>query len=107
MYLLFIQSVSYILVLGVSIYIYIHTYIYYITEVNYAINRIHEKAFRSALSIQIKKTFPLTNYLLRITFSRYLFVLVALMALWFIFPMMAFMLLVKVLLHFELFFKRN
>ena len=32
--------------------------------------RMHEKAFRSDLSAQIKKTSPLTNYLVRITFSR-------------------------------------
>ena len=47
------------------IYIYICIYIYnyvYIIEVNYAINRIHEKAFRSDLSTKIKKTFLLTNY---------------------------------------------
>ena len=30
--------------------------------VNYAINKIHEKAFRSDLSTQIKKTSFLTNY---------------------------------------------
>ena len=47
----------------------------YTIEVNYAINRIHEIAFRSDLSTQIKKTSPLRNYLLRITFSCYLFVL--------------------------------
>ena len=34
----------------------------------------HEKAFRSDLSIQIKKPFPSANYLLRITFSCYSFV---------------------------------
>ena len=39
------------------------------------INRIHEKAFGSDLSIQIQKTSSLTNYLLRITFSCYVFVL--------------------------------
>ena len=44
-------------------------------EVNYAIIRIHEKDFRSDLSRQIKKTCLLTNFLLRITFSCYLFVL--------------------------------
>ena len=47
----------------------------YIIEVNYAINKIYEKAFGSELSTQTKKTFPLTNFLLRITFSYYLFVL--------------------------------
>ena len=52
---------------------YIYNYVY-IIEVNYAIKRIHEKAFRSDLSIQIKKTSLLTNYLLRITFYCYLFV---------------------------------
>ena len=60
------------------VYIYMYIYIYnyvYIIEVNYAINRIHEKAFRSDLSTQIKKTSFLTNYLLRITFCCYLFVL--------------------------------
>ena len=43
-------------------------------KVNYAINRIHEKAFRSDLSTQIKN-FHLTDYLLRIIFSCHLFVL--------------------------------
>ena len=33
----------------------------HIIEVNDAINRIHEKAFRSDLSTQIKKLSPLTN----------------------------------------------
>ena len=34
-------------------------YIYiYIIKVNYAINRVHEIAFRSDLSTQIKKPFP-------------------------------------------------
>ena len=36
------------------IYIYIHLYIY----VYYAVNRIHEKAFRSDMSTQIKKPLP-------------------------------------------------
>ena len=40
---------------------YIYNYVY-IIEVNYAINRIHEKAFRSDLPTPIKKTSPLTNY---------------------------------------------
>ena len=44
-------------------------------KVNYAINRVHEKAFRSDLSTQIKYTSPLTNYLLGITLFCYLFVL--------------------------------
>ena len=40
---------------------YIYNYVY-IIEVNYAINRIHEKAFRSDLSTQIRKTSLLRNY---------------------------------------------
>ena len=49
-----------------DIYIYIYIYIY--IKVNYAFNSIHEKAFRSDLSAEIKNTSPLTDYLLRITF---------------------------------------
>ena len=46
-------------------------YIIYIhIKVNYAINRIYEKTFRSNLSTQ--KTSPLTNYLLPVTFCCYL-----------------------------------
>ena len=66
------------------IYIYIHIYIYiyilcniiYIIyiEVNQAVNRIHEKLFQIRLVYTNEKTF-LTNYLLRITFSCYLFIL--------------------------------
>ena len=41
-------------------------------KVNYAINRIHEKAFTSDLSIEMKKTSPLMNYFLGITFFCYL-----------------------------------
>ena len=62
-----------------NIYIYIHIHI----KVNYTVKRIHEKAFRSDLSTQIKNTSPLANYLLRITFFCYLLVLVTL----FDFPM--------------------
>ena len=68
----YIQSISYMLVLGISIYIYIYKMC--IIEVNYAINRIHEKAFRSDLSTQIKKSSSVGKHLLRISFPRYLFV---------------------------------
>ena len=53
-------------ILRLCMYMYIFTYI---IKRNYAVNRIHEKAFRSDLPTQ-KKTSPLTNYLkylLRIT----------------------------------------
>ena len=43
----------------IYIYIYIYTRMY--MKLNYANNRIHEKAFRSDLSTQIKKLSPLTN----------------------------------------------
>ena len=41
----------------ICIYIYIYTYIHnlYIIEENYAVDGIHEKAFRSDLSTQIEK----------------------------------------------------
>ena len=45
-----------------------------IIEVNYIINRIHEKAFRSDLSTRIKKSSSVGKQLLRISFPRYLFV---------------------------------
>ena len=57
----------------VCIYIYI-LYVYIHVKVNYAINRIYEKNFRSDLSTQ-KKPSPLANYLLPVTFCCYLFVL--------------------------------
>ena len=41
-----------------KVYIYIRIYI----KVNYAINRIHEKAFKSHLSTQIKRTSLLIIY---------------------------------------------
>ena len=46
-----------------------------VIKVYYAINIIHKKAFRSDLSTHIKKSSSLTNYLLPITISCYLFVL--------------------------------
>ena len=55
------------------LYIYIYIYIYILKKITN--NRIYEKVSRSDLSTQINKTSPLTNYLLRITFSCYLFVL--------------------------------
>ena len=63
----------------IYIYVYIYIYIYYIyayiyIKVNYTVNVIHEKAL-SNFSKQIKNASALTNYLLRITFSCYLFVL--------------------------------
>ena len=45
----------------IQIYIYIYIYTRMYMKLNYANNRIHEKAFRSDLSTQIKKLSPLTN----------------------------------------------
>ena len=47
----------YILYICIYVYIYIYTYIHnlYIIEENYAVDGIHEKAFRSDLSTQIEK----------------------------------------------------
>ena len=59
MYMLYIYIYIYI------IYIYI-LYIHIHIKVNYVINRIYEKTFRSDLSTQ-KKAAPLTNYLLPVT----------------------------------------
>ena len=56
-------------------YIYVYRYMFMCIFSNIFNRRMHEKAFRSDLSARIKKTFPLTNYSLRITFSRSLFVL--------------------------------
>ena len=64
----------------------------YIIEENYVINRIHEKSFRSDLSTQVKKDSPLTNYLLQIAFSFYLFVLGSFATFFLRWPMMALLL---------------
>ena len=55
------------------IYIYIYTYIH--TYIFTQLAEFMKKTFRSDLSIRIKKTSPLTNYLLQITFSYNFFVL--------------------------------
>ena len=81
------------------IYIYIYNYDYKI-QVNYAINGIPEKAFRSDLSTQIKKTSPLTNYLLGITFSCYLFVLGSFVTFLLWWPIIAFVLIIYSVLSF-------
>ena len=81
------------------IYIYIYNYDYKI-QVNYAINGIPEKAFRSDLSTQIKKTSRLTNYLLGITFSCYLFVLGSFVTFLLWWPIIAFVFIIYSVLSF-------
>ena len=71
---MFIYIYIYIYYIYTDIYTDIYIYIY-IIKVNYAINGIHEIAFGSDLSTQIKSTSPLTNYIIGIISSCYLFVL--------------------------------
>ena len=54
---MYIYIYIYIIYMYICIYVYIYTYIHnlYIIEENYAVDGIHEKAFRSDLSTQIEK----------------------------------------------------
>ena len=72
-YIYIYPSIYLSIYLSIYIHIYTHTHI---IKVNYAINRIHETAFSFQIRLVYtnKKTSPLTNYLLRITFSCYVLV---------------------------------
>ena len=65
----------YIDIMYIYICIIYNIYVHINVKVDYGINRIHEKAFRSDLSAQIEKPSSLSNYILQNIFSCYLFVL--------------------------------